>query len=275
MTDFFMAKPGSEVSQAKAEFADKIRGVVFDLDGTVYEGEYAVEGVIDVIEILRRNGYAIYFCTNNSTRTRQEIADKLLHLGIAATKESIYSAAYAAACYLSGSGIQRVSVLGAVGLQEELCEAGLVVSNDLDQGQALVIGLDLLIDYPKMASFSRLLDKNLPVIACNRDRWFPGNNGELKPGCGIMVALVEYLLGRNVDLVAGKPNTLLLEMLSRQSGLKNYELLIVGDSFESDIALADTFGSPSVFYAPHGSNGIGTVCINKMNQLPEYLKCPH
>lgn len=275
MTGIFMTKPGPGVSQANAEFADKIRGVVFDLDGTVYEGENVVDGVIDVIEILRRNGYAIYFCTNNSTRTRQDIADKLINLGITATKESIYSAAFAAAWYLSGSGIQSVSVLGTVGLQEELSEAGLVVTNDLDQGQALVIGLDLLIDYKKMASFSRLLDKNLPVIACNRDRWFPGNNGELKPGCGIMVALVESLLGRNVNLVVGKPNTLLLEMLSRQSGLKNDELLIVGDSFESDIVLANSFGSPSVFYAPHGFKEIGTVCINKMNQLPEYLECSY
>lgn len=249
----------------------KIRAVVFDLDGTVYEGDDLVNGVLEAIETLQCQGYKIYYCTNNSTRSREDIAGKLLRLGIVTTKGSIYSAAYAAAHYLSNSDIERVSLLGTSGLRDELGAAGLTVVDGLDSGQALVVGLDPSIDYSKMASLATLLNKNMPVIACNRDKWFPGDKGVLKPGCGIMIALVEELLGRKVTLVAGKPNTLLLEILSQQSGFSKDELLIVGDSLESDIALAEAFGSPWILYAPHGKALGQRNSIATMNELPGCL----
>lgn len=188
----------------------KIKAVVFDLDGTVYEGENLVDGALDAIDSLCDHGFEIYFCTNNSTRTRQQIANKLIQLGLNTTSEYVFSAGYGAACYLANAGFKQVSMVGMPGLKNELCAAGLAVVDRLDQGQALVVGLDPAISYTSMSLFATLLDKNIPIIACNRDRWFPGNNGELNPGCGILVDLVESLLGRSVDFIAGKPNTLFI-----------------------------------------------------------------
>jgi len=56
-------------------------------------------------------------------------------------------------------------------------------------------------------------------------------------------------------------------MLSHQSGFKKNELLIIGDSLESDVALADAFGSPWVLYAPHGYENAQGNAISKMNDL--------
>jgi HAD superfamily hydrolase (TIGR01450 family) len=246
----------------------KIRAIVFDLDGTVYEGKNLVDGVFEAINSLGHQGFEIYFCTNNSTRTRQEIANKLIHLGIETTSDSVFSAGYAAAHYLASAGIKQVSLLGTPSLKNELCAAGLTVVDELNKGQALVVGLDPTINYSSMSLFATLHGKDMPVIACNRDRWFPGNNRDLKPGCGIMVDLVEALLGRCVDLVVGKPNTLLLEMLSRQSGLDKDELLIIGDSLKSDVALAEAFGSSWVLYAPRGCGDSQDNSIATMTDLP-------
>jgi len=248
-----------------------IKAIVFDLDGTVYEGENLVYGALDSIDSLRSLGFSIYFCTNNSTRTRQEIAGKLVRLGIEATSASVFSAGYAAAFYLANKGYKQVGLLGMPGLKSELTAAGLTVMGSIDQGQALVIGLDQNINYSVMSMFALLLDKDIPVIACNRDRWFPGDNGELKPGCGIMADLVEALLGRDIDLVAGKPNTLLLELLSEQTGFGNGEILVVGDSIESDIAVARAFGSPAILYSPHGAEGVADSTIASMRDLPEMI----
>lgn len=249
----------------------KIKAIVFDLDGTVYEGENLVEGVLDAINRFSFEGFKIYFCTNISTRTRQEIAHRLKCSGIETTSDFIFSSAYAAAYYLANTGIKKVSLLGTSGLKNELCAAGLTVVDELDKGQALVVGLDPMISYSSMSLIAALLGKNIPIIACNRDRWFPANNGDLKPGCGIMVDLVEALLGRSVDLVVGKPNTLLLEMLSQRSGFNNDELLIIGDSVESDVALAEAFGSPWVLYAPRGCDNIPDNSITSMTDLPRMI----
>ena len=246
----------------------KIRAIVFDLDGTVHEGENLIDGAFETINSLRHQGFEIYFCTNNSTQSRQEIANRLIHLGIETTSDAIFSAGYAAAHYLANAGIKQVSLLGTPGLKNELCAAGLTVVDELDKGQALVVGLDPTISYSSMSLFAALLGKSMPVIACNRDRWFPGNNRDLKPGCGIMVDLVEALLGRRVDLVAGKPNTLLLEMLSRRSGLNKDELLIIGDSLESDVAMAEAFGSTWLLYDPRGCENSQDNSITTMTDLP-------
>lgn len=83
-----------------------------------------------------------------------------------------------------------------------------------------------------------------------------------------MVDLVEALLGRSVDFVAGKPSTMLLKMLSQRSGLDKEELLIIGDSLESDVALAEAFGSPWVRYAPRGYEKNQHNTIASMSDLP-------
>ena len=137
----------------------KIRAIVFDLDGTVYKGENLVDGVFEAINSLSHHGYEIYFCTNNSTRTRQEIVRRLIHLGIETTIDSIFSAGYAAACYLANAGIKQVSLLGTPGLKNELCAAGLTVVDELDKGQARVVGLDPTINYSIMTLFATLHGK--------------------------------------------------------------------------------------------------------------------
>lgn len=246
----------------------KVKAVVFDLDGTVYQGDSLVPGVVEAMGALRRRGLAIYFCTNNSSMTRLALAQKLTGLGIETAGCSVFSAGYGAASYLKGAGIERVSLLGTRGLKDELGAAGLEVSEDLDQGQALVVGIDPQISYAKMTAFASLRGRDFPIVACNRDRWFPGSNGKSKPGCGIMVDLVEALLGKRVDLVAGKPNTLLLEMLSLQTGLDRDELLVVGDSLDSDVALAQAFGSSWVLYDPCGSHSCQGNRISSMTELP-------
>lgn len=246
----------------------QVKAVVFDLDGTVYQGDHLVPGILEAMAALRGQGLAIYFCTNNSSLTRPALAQKLTALGIETAVSSVFSAGYGAASYLKGAGIERVSLLGTRGLRDELGAAGLEVSEDLDRGQALVVGIDPQISYARMTAFAPLRGRDFPIVACNRDRWFPGGDGKLQPGCGIMVDLVEALLGRGIDLVAGKPNTLLLEMLALQTGLGRDELLVVGDSPESDVALAQAFGSSWVLYDPCGSHRRQGNRISSMTELP-------
>ena len=45
----------------------------------------------------------------------------------------------------------------------------------------------------------------------------------------------------------GKPDTTFLEIIAAETSLQVDEILVVGDSLESDIAMSNRFGSPSVF----------------------------
>ena len=51
-----------------------------DLDGTIYKGNKLIDGVKDCYENLIHNNVEIYFITNNSSQTPDEIKEKLENL---------------------------------------------------------------------------------------------------------------------------------------------------------------------------------------------------
>ena len=57
---------------------DNISAVLFDLDGTVYYGSKIIPGANAAISYFRNSGKSIFFTTNNSTRTREQILLKSL-----------------------------------------------------------------------------------------------------------------------------------------------------------------------------------------------------
>ena len=60
--------------------------VMFDLDGVVYVGGEAIDGVAERIERLRKAGRHVAFVTNNASRTPAQVADKLLGAGVSAAE---------------------------------------------------------------------------------------------------------------------------------------------------------------------------------------------
>ena len=111
----------------------------------------------------------------------------------------------------------------------------------------VVIGLDPGFNYQKLAEALDVLQKNnCQIIACNRDRNYPAQGDKILPGCGPIVAAVENACGREADYVVGKPSTFMIKSIARETNLKPREILIIGDSYETDIHMAKRFGSPSV-----------------------------
>lgn len=60
-------------SYEKAFELSDIDAVLFDLDGTIYEGSRIIDGANEAIVYFRDNGKKVFFTTNNSTKTRQQI----------------------------------------------------------------------------------------------------------------------------------------------------------------------------------------------------------
>lgn len=65
------------------------------------------------------------------------------------------------------------------------------------------------------------------------------------PGCGPGVAAVENALGRAADVVVGKPSVFMMELIAADWAVSNDEILVIGDSLESDIGMAVSYGCRS------------------------------
>ena len=75
-------------------------GFLIDMDGVVYNGTQLINGAKDFITHLRDHNIPFLFLTNNSQRTRRDVAHKLCKLGIEATPDDVFTCAVATARYL-------------------------------------------------------------------------------------------------------------------------------------------------------------------------------
>ena len=77
-----------------------LRGVVFDLDGTLYQDGAALPGAREVVDRLRAAGVEVGFLTNTTSKSRRAVADKMRRLGFAVTDAEVFSPPFAAGAFL-------------------------------------------------------------------------------------------------------------------------------------------------------------------------------
>lgn len=230
------------------------KAVIFDLDGTIYFGETLNIGTLECLNELENLGFDIVFFTNNSTKTREEILSKLTNLGIKTELEKIYTSSYVTAKFLSKQELFDVYLIGSKGFAKELSNFGInQVSPEF--AKALVVGLDLNFNYEKISSAILALLSGAKFVVCNQDKNYPVENGILKPGANAMVAsILGSLDSARVDYLIGKPNTYILDLICKENGLNSQNIVIVGDSLESDIAMAKSYGTKSILVGKDGLN---------------------
>lgn len=241
------------------------KGVVFDLDGTIYCGNEIVPYTLETISELKANDFEIIFFTNNSTKTRLEIFQKLQKLGIETELNRVYTSSFATAKYLNENDMKRVYLIGSEGFKQELNNFTIECVDSCDV-EAVIIGLDLDFNYHKISMALEAINKGAKLIVCNRDKNYPIENNVLRPGCN---AMVSSILGScdnklDVDYLVGKPNVYLLESICKDWNLDKNLIYVVGDSEESDIAMAKNFGVNSIL--------VGTNSENKLKDIVNIIQ---
>ncbi len=118
--------------------------------------------------------------------------------------------------------------------------------NQNETAENLLIGYNPLMTYDDITESLQVALHAKNIMACNKERVFPGENSKLMPGCGAMTAPIEWCAQRECDIIIGKPNTLMVELLCEQEKLDPGRFLIIGDTFESDIRMADRAGCKSI-----------------------------
>ena len=212
-----------------------IKGILFDLDGTVYSGEKEVPGATDFINSLGPLGIRHLFVTNRSNRTSAEICSHLRSYGIPCEDDQILSSAHATALYLKKGSYYHI---GERGLEEALGEQGLV--HDDNAPDYVIVSFDRKFSYDKLKAACQLIGQGAKFIATNPDRALRMEHG-LAPGTGALVAAVAA--GSDTEPVyIGKPERLIFDLAIDRIGLQRDEVIAVGDSMHTDIPAASRAG---------------------------------
>lgn len=215
-----------------------IRGVLIDLDGTVYAGDRCLANSPRAIRRLRELNLRLLFLTNRSTKSPQAVADKLQSMDIVCRTDEILTSSVAAAKFLAaGSALW----IGETGLRLALEEQGMDLVDWQDDPEEVlrmppdyvVVGLDRQLNQTKVDLASRCIRSGARFIATNRDRKVNATHGIVSGAARTVDAVARA--ANTEPLVIGKPERPVFEMAIAQLGLPPEEILMVGDNLDTDI----------------------------------------
>ncbi|HKI95340.1 MAG TPA: TIGR01458 family HAD-type hydrolase [Gemmatimonadales bacterium] len=214
-----------------------VRGVLLDLDGTLYEDDRPIPGAVDAVRAVRGAGRAVRFVTNTSRRPRRDVLARLEAMGFAATHEELITAPVAAARWLLDAGLRRVALC----LPDATLEDFEGLEPDLDHPEAVVVG-DLGADWTYdllTHAFGWLMD-GAQLVAIQKNRYWRTAGG-LALDAGPFVAALEFAAGVEATIV-GKPSAAFFTAAAGSAGLRCEDVLMVGDDVRGDVAGAQAAG---------------------------------
>ncbi len=207
-------------------------GFLIDMDGVIYRGGQLIPGAAEFIAQLQHRGTPFTFLTNNSQRTRRDVATRLERMGIDVDEDHVFTCAMATARFLAEQLPEGTAyVIGEGGLLQALHQNGYsIVDHDPDY---VVVGEGRVLTFEMLEAATRMILRGAKLIATNMDPNCPTQHG-LRPGCGAIVAMLEAATGLKAFSV-GKPSPVMMRAARKELGLTTAETTIIGDTMETDI----------------------------------------
>ena len=278
---------GDVAGQARATVAALLAGTdafLFDCDGTLYHAGTALPHVSQAIEFLHSLGKRVFFVTNTSSRSREQLRDKLRGLGVPCEAEECVPSCVFAATYVKRAHpeARRVYVIGGQGVVDELAKEGIASeggpaddalpfreSDFAAQADAIgragfdgvVVGWDTGLTYSKIVKSSLVFQRHPGCFfyATNDDpadrvgEWLlPGNGPLLKGIEAACSACAPQRRGREVPygceaMVLGKPNPAYARLIAEWNGIDLGRSVMVGDRLDTDIEMGARAGMRTLF----------------------------
>jgi len=214
----------------------KLKGLLIDLDGSIYRGDVPLHYSKEFIEFLREKNVKFMFLTNNSTKLPEEYIEKLQKMGIFTNTDEILTSGIATAIYLKKIKNQGTAyVIGEKALKKVISDIGWELCEDKDMVDSVVVGLDREFTFEKLRKANYHIRNGAKFLATNPDKTFPTENG-IDPGAGSLVAAVSSASQKR-PFIIGKPSPYMGKIAIEKLGLKSEEVGVVGDRIDTDICL--------------------------------------
>src|SRR3954447_20098705 len=168
-------------------------GYLIDMDGAIYRGNELIRGADRFVGELHARDVPFLFLTNNSQRTRRDVATKLQRLGIDVEEEHVFTCAMATARFLARQKPEGTAfVIGEGGLLTALHSNGYaIVDRDPDY---VVVGEGRTLNFEMAEAALRMILGGAKLVATNLDPNCPTQHGT-RPGWGAIVAMLAQAAG--------------------------------------------------------------------------------
>ena len=222
--------PGSGTENAPSDGMNK--GFLIDMDGVIYRGSRPIDGAADFINELQVRRIPFLLLTNNSQRTRRDVATKLQRMGFNIRDEQVFTCAMATARFLARQKADGTAyVIGEGGLLQALHVHGYAIVDS--KPDYVVVGEGRMFNMESIEAAVNMILGGAKLIATNLDPNCPTNSGT-RPGCGAIVKMLEEATGAQAFSV-GKPSPVIMREARKALGLRTEEITMIGDTMSTDI----------------------------------------
>jgi HAD superfamily hydrolase (TIGR01458 family) len=222
---------------------------LFDLDGTLYQGDAPLPGAVELIRHLRSKRIPIRFLTNTTSKPRNAVVARLNSYGFEVEPEEVFTALLAGAQLARALGCRTLMPLVREPAWEDLAGFQLVSVGQgrptYEQIDAVLVG-DLAAGwlFEHLQQAFTALRSGARLIALSKDRCWMTERG-LTLDAGPFVAALEYAAEVEAQL-AGKPSAAFyqgaVESLALPGGTPPRGIVMVGDDLRGDIEGAQRAG---------------------------------
>lgn len=221
-----------------------VRGVLCDIDGTLYFKGSPIPGAIETLSKLRKAKKKLLFLTNTDSKAPKTVYQKLIDYGFSVEEHEIFTPIIALQTFLLENRDKKIFVVASKEVEEEFKEFNLV-SDDEVPDYVIISDFSDDWDVNRLNRAFKYLLKGAKLFGTQGNRYCLNHKGEPQIDTGSFVRM----LADAADVactIFGKPSKDFFIQALHKLGLKANECVVVGDDFESDIQGAKNAGIKSV-----------------------------
>ena len=242
----------------------KPRGILFDLDGTIYQGNSLIPGALDTLQHLKNAQIPYRFITNATRMTKKSLVRMLSGMGLAVSQNKIFSAPHAAAIYCHLKDYKKILLIVQDNEMREDFSAFQLVNHNPD---AIVLGdMGAGFTFELINNLFNIILGGAELIAMHKNRFWKSDDG-FTLDIGAFVSALEYASGTPASIV-GKPNSNLFVLASHEWNFSTDKILVVGDDIEGDVCGASRAGMKSALVK---TGKFRNENLNSFDIIPNYI----
>ncbi|MFW9784585.1 MAG: HAD-IIA family hydrolase [Candidatus Heimdallarchaeota archaeon] len=256
---------------------ENIKGILSDIDGTLYFKGSVIPGVIDAISKLRKMRLKFLFLTNTDSRSPKTIHTQLVNFGFSIKENEIFTPINALKEFLSIQSEKSIYLVASKEIESLFHEFNLIKG---DQVPDYVIISDFRDnwDLNRLNTAFKYLMKGAKLFGTQGNRYFLDQKGEPVIDTGSLVKMLAET-ARIPYKIFGKPSTEFFSQALTKLKLKSNECIVIGDDFESDIKGANNANIKSILvktgkgfhFKPSNNEKEPFLIIESFESLLEYL----
>ncbi len=212
----------------------QIKGILADIDGTLYFKGSPISGTVEAVEELRKKGIKLLFFTNTDSKSPRTVLNTLNEYGFSIKEREIFTPIIALKEFLAEYPGKKIYLVTTEEVKEEFQKFRQIKSSEVPD--FVIIGdFHDNWDVNRLnVAFKYVIKHKAKLLGTQGNKYYLDRNGEPVIDTGSFVWMIAN--AANVTpKIFGKPSKEYFLQALKKLGLLAKNTVVIGDDIESDI----------------------------------------